>query len=270
MKYGRGLGMGKSSGKDQAKAATKAADIQAKAQLEALDYLKETEAIPQQYREQALKQLGGIFGGGQEQLDFINSLQDNPLYQAILGTGKAGEDSVLRNQAATGGFRSGDTQANLYQQGQQLQNKALLDTYNQQVSGIQGLAGLPSNVNQIASLTQGIGTTQAQGVVGAAAAKSQGGQQGFSQGLGLANLGLQAYSAFSDPRLKENVELLRVENGVKWYKWDWNEEAGRELGLTGSDSGVMATEHPDCTLLDLDTLYKKVDYSKIAKKMEKH
>ena len=47
---------------DATQAPIDAANIQAQAQREALAYLKEREAVPQQFREGALKQLGGICG----------------------------------------------------------------------------------------------------------------------------------------------------------------------------------------------------------------
>ena len=45
-----------------AKAAGRAADAQAQAQMEQLAYLKEVERIPQHFREQALNQLGALYG----------------------------------------------------------------------------------------------------------------------------------------------------------------------------------------------------------------
>lgn len=265
-------GKGGSSGGDQAAAATEAAQIQADAQREALEYLKETEAIPQQYREDALKQLGSIYGVGGDtsgQQAIIDQAQNSPLYNAIMGTQEAGEDAILRQQAQTGGLRSGDTQSNLYGYNQQLQNKALLDSYNQQVSGISSLAGLPSNANQIASLTQGIGTTTAQGITGAAAAEAQGSQQGFSNLLGLAGTGIAAYGAFSDPRLKTNIRPSETIDGINFYTWDWNETAGERLGLYGSDEGVLTNEHPDCVMTH-ESGYKMIDYRKIKAKVEAH
>ncbi len=50
--------------KEAAKASERAAETQAEGQEQALEYLKETEALPQYYREQALTQLGGLYGLG--------------------------------------------------------------------------------------------------------------------------------------------------------------------------------------------------------------
>lgn len=259
-------------GGSQSRAAIQAAGIQAEAQKEALEYLKETEALPQEYRESALTQLGAIYGldqPAQTQEELIAGLEDNPLYKAILGTREAGEEAILRGQAQTGGLRSGDTQSNLYQYNQQLQNKALVDTYREQVGGIQSLAGLPSNANQIAALTQGIGTTQAQGITGAAAAQAQAQQQGQSNLLGLIGTGISAYQAFSDPRLKKNIKHIRTEGGVKFYSWNWNELAKEVFGLEGPDEGVLTHEHPECCT-EHESGYMMVDYSKIKDKVDNH
>ena len=166
-------------GSDAASATKDAAGVQANAQIQALNYLKERESVPQQFREGALKNLGGLAGlegGTGSQQDLINRAQASPLYSAIMGSQQAGEDSILRKAAATGGLRSGNVQGAMYQYNTDLQNQALLQSYNQQLQGLQGLAGLPSNANQIAQGMSDIGTTQAQGITGAAQAKQQGWQ----------------------------------------------------------------------------------------------
>ena len=146
---------------------------------------------------------------------------------------EAGEESILRNRSMTGGFRSGGTQSNLYDYNVQLQNKALLESYNQQLQGLTGLAGLPSNANQIASMTGGIGQTLGQGIstaggirgqgqIAGAQAQQAGNQQWGNNMMGMANLGIQAYGAginFSDRRLKKNLEKIGEVNGHNWYMW---------------------------------------------------
>lgn len=262
--------MGKGGGGGgQSRAAARAAEIQAKSQREALEYLKDVDAVPRQFRESALARLGSIYGvdgdtSGQQR--FISELDQNPLYQALIGSREAGEEAIARQAAATGGLRSGDTQGAFYDYNTQLQNQALLSAYQDQVSGLQSLAGQPSNANQIASLIQGIGTTQAQGITGAAAAKAAGQQQGFSNLLGLGGLGLSAAAVFSDPRLKKNIKYMFTDRGVKFYSWDWNETANNELALFGSDQGVLTNEHPDCTI-EHESGYLAVDYSKIKEKV---
>tara|TARA_R110002072_G_scaffold295673_2_gene466773 strand:+ start:9820 stop:10833 length:1014 start_codon:yes stop_codon:yes gene_type:complete len=277
-----------------------AADAQAQAQREQLDYLKEVEAIPQFHRENALNQLGMLYGTGappvaandpagtaaplqgfnfqrgsggligdfasqvqaqanqyqqsqlspeiQQQLTargggggaspqpqgkagFIQGLLDDPFYKQLV---ERGEEGVLRNASVTGGLRSGNAQDALARTNQD----ALFNVYNEQVSGLQGLAGLPSNANNIAGVIGGIGATQAGGILGAGRAQ-QAGYQGISDSIGTAvGLGLQ-YDAFSDGRLKKDIEYVGTKNGHAWYKWTWN-QIGEQLGLSGASEGVMA------------------------------
>ena len=84
---------------DASDAAKDASKIQADAQREALDYLKQREAIPQGYREEALAKLGSVYGltgsgiGGQQPLQglqdqnqgFTSSLQQisGPMQQKM-------------------------------------------------------------------------------------------------------------------------------------------------------------------------------------------
>ena len=76
-------------GDDASDSAKDAAQIQADYQREALDYLKETEALPQQFRESALKYLAGAYGlpGGEgSQQEIIDQARESPLYGAMMGT----------------------------------------------------------------------------------------------------------------------------------------------------------------------------------------
>ena len=246
-------------GKDAAKASVKGAKIAADAQMAGLNYLKETEKLPQQYREGALTKLAGVYGIGDDPeaaKQFVFGLKENPLYQAILGTRGAGESAILRNASATGGLRSGNTNAQLTDYGQQLENKALLDTYNTEIAGLGGLGQLPSMAPQIAQSMAGVGSTLAQGQIAAAQAKEQGTQNTVQNLLGLGGL------FFSDKRLKDSVVKIGENNGLNIYSWTWNEEA-ETIGLSGSGVGLMADEveavRPD--LVSYVNGYKVVNYS---------
>lgn len=259
---------GAGAGRDAARASTQAARIQAQSQREALEYLKEREAIPQQFREGALQVLGGLYGleGGEgSQQELIDAAKASPLYGAIMGGLEASEDAIIRNAGATGGLRSGNVQQALADNAEQLQNRALLSSYNEQLGGIRGLAGLESNANQIAQQISGIGQTLGQGQVAAANARMQAEQNATNNLLGLGGLGLGAVAAFSDVRLKRDIQPLGQRNGLNWYEWTWSDEA-ESLGLTGKMQGVMAheiiEEHPDAILTDGD--YLLVDYSKLG------
>lgn len=171
------IGAGQAAG-----AAESAAATSAQAQMAQLEYLKEREAIPQQFREEALTQLGGLYGlegGAGTQQALIERAQASPLYGAIMGGREAGEEAILRQAGATGGLRSGNVQANLYDYNAQLQNQALLQSYSQQLQGLTGMANLPSNAPQIGQVMGNIGQTQAAGQV----ASGQAWQQGL-QGIG--------------------------------------------------------------------------------------
>ena len=137
--------------------------------------------------------------------------------------------------------RSGNLSSDLAEFGTDLKNNALLTAYNQELQGLQGLASLPSNAAMIAQGTAGIGQTLAQGQIAGSQAKIQAQNIGMDQLMGVANLGMQAAGAFSDIRLKENIQLIGKVGGHNWYKWDWNKEA-ENLALYGESQGVMAHE----------------------------
>lgn len=259
-------GGGKGGGGSQSKAAIKAAEIAAGSQRDALDYLKEQERLPSQIREGALTQLQSIYGlgdnGQQGRADFIEGIKGDPLYQAQL----AGQDeALLRNRASAGSLRGGGTLSALGN----VQNQALLNAYGQKVGGIQSLAGLPSNANQIAQLGSQIGETQAAGITGAAAARAQGQQNQAGNLLGLGQLGILGYGAYSlsDPRLKKDITFVKKINGVKIYKWLWNDLAEKVFNIKGESQGVLTTEHPECCDMHQETGYMMVNVEKIMNKV---
>lgn len=224
-------------GDDGADAARDAAGIQAQYQREALNYLKEREALPQQFREGALSQLGGLFGleGGAANAD--RNLRNNPIFQATMGNLGDQEDAILRNQSATGALRTGGTDLMLARNQQQNE----LSAYQNALGGLQGLANLPSNAGQIAQQTSGIGQTIGQGIIGAEQSRQAGQQAGFGNLMGLGQLGLAAFSAFCDPALKENIEKIGESGGYTIYQWDWNDKA-KAMGAEGKGVGPMADE----------------------------
>ena len=161
-------------GKEAAEGAENAANVSAAAQREQLAYLKEINALPQELKEQALTKYGSLFGIGDEpsaQAEMIERAKTSPLYTEIMGGLKAGEESIMRNAAMTGGLRSGNVQGALADYATQLKNKAITDAYNQQLSGLTGLANLPTNEASIGQTMANIGNTQAQGILGAGQAR---------------------------------------------------------------------------------------------------
>ena len=218
------------TGRGAEKASNQAASTQAQAQQDALDYMKETEEIPQQFRQDAMIQLGGLAGleGGDPNAQ--QNIQNNPLFQATMGNIPQQEEAILRNASATGALRTGGTEMMLADN----QRTNTLDAYQNAMGGLQGLASIPSNTNQIASGMAGIGQTEAQGQVAGANARQQG--IGNTLGMGMNALSL---AGFSDIRLKDNISHVGERFGHSWFTWDWN-DAARALGLSGSSEGVIA------------------------------
>lgn len=277
-----------------ANAATEAAKIQADSQREALDYLKEREALPMGIRDEALQGLAGFYqvpGQPKDQNALIQEAMNSPLYAAIMGTQGAGEQAILRNASATGGLRSGTTNGTLTDFGQQTANRALLESFDQaqrrddygralNLTGLSGLAGLTGNDNAIANLMSAIGGTEGQGVLNAGNARAQGTiAQANTQTSALNNalqtiLGVGQVAAgfynpttgsFSDIRLKTDIQYLGEHGGFPWYAWKWNDEAKDKLGLEGMSLGVLAHQvyntHPHA--IGEKDGYLTVDYSKL-------
>ena len=255
------------TGESAADATKEAAETAAAAEMERLEYLKETEALPQAFREGGLTQLGALSGfsfdpeTGQAtytgdmsaQQGLIDQSKLSPLYQSIMGGRAAGEEALARSNSAVGGLRGGSTAADLVSYNTDLQNNALLQAYNQQLGGIQGLAGLPSNANQIGQSMSNIGQIQAQGIQGSAQAR----QNAFNN---LLNVGGQAGAAYlSDYRLKDNIAKTGTTGhpAIDTYSWVWKEESGKQ----GSDNGYIAQEvetvWPDLVIIGEDG-YKRI------------
>jgi len=286
------------TGETASEAAKDAAGISAEAQRGALDYLMQTEAMPQAFREGALSQLGAYYGIGLTpqldaagnptgQYDFsqidptrptqeqqIAQAKDSALYQSILGGREAGEESLARRATASGGgLRGGATTSSLINYNTQLQNEALMQSFGQQqqqeqqrLAGLGSLASLPSMVPQIAQAQAGIGATQAQGITAGAQAE----QQAMGNLLGLG--GMLGAAAISDKRLKENINLIKHTSHpfIPYYEWEWNGEAER-LGKSGKERGYLAQDveqvWPDLVVTGEDG-YKRIHKELVEQRLE--
>ena len=168
------------TGKGAAEAGQGAARTDAGWQQRGLEYLIEGDAVPRQFREQALQMRAGALGmegGTGSQQELIDRARNSPLYNEIMGGQQAGEESIMRNAAATGGLRSGNVQANLADYNTRLQNQALTQSYGNQMGELQGLSRLPSNASAIALGYGGIGSTLAGGQLASARAREAGNAQ---------------------------------------------------------------------------------------------
>jgi len=226
------------SGRDAARSTERAAELTAEGQRESLDYLKEVEALPLEMRNRFLPQYADIISGGPGQQQAIDTAKASPLYQAIMGGQGIGEEAIMRNAGMTGGLRSGNVSGDLTDYGSQLSNNALLESYNQQLQGIQGLANIGLNTNAIAGATAAPSATIGQGIVAGAQAKQDANQSLTNNVFGL---GGAALMAFSDIRLKTNIKQIGRQNGINIYSWTWNKDA-EQFGLTGEGQGAMAHE----------------------------
>ena len=188
------LGMyGANQAGDAASDASRAASqAQMQAQQRALDYQMAREAAPQYYRESAFGQLAPLYGispaydqsgdttGAQQ--NFMNAIKADPRYQSMID---AGSDAVARTANMTGGMRSGNAIDAFRRSDQNVLN----DLYRERVAGLSGFANLPQNTQAIANTMQGIGTTQAGGLLG----QGQAQQQQLQNQMGVLGLGMQNY-----------------------------------------------------------------------------
>lgn len=344
--------LGATATKKTAEAQNDAAKLQAQAEEDKLDYLKEQSTVPTEFRDQALAGLGSIFGmshprieysdgtfktsdrtlgvrnrkdkkyyipegemlPGQEwKVDLIRRMEESggqqgaidraissPLYQEVMGGKEAGEDAILRHAGMTGGLRSGNVQENMYDYNIQLQNAALLSSYEQEMQGLYGMAGLDTNVSGIANSMTNAATTRGLGSI-AAAGTTAGMYSNIGQNnIAAVGMGLQAYNTYSQPAaaasagsaasaaagptasqgnagfwsnlfsdrlLKSNIKKVFEIDGYNFYTWTWNSVA-QMLGLYGKSVGCLADEvfkkRPDCvTLKDgfLFVLYSRLNLS---------
>jgi len=229
---------------DAAKSARTAAGMQAQGQGNALDYLKATDMIPMNFRNQAYQTLGGLYnleGGIGSQEDMISRAEGSPLYASIMGNQSAGEESIMRNASMTGGLRSGNTQEALAEFNTNLKNKALLTSYNDEVQGLTGLTNVNGNENSIANLMAAIGSTNAGGELGAAAAEQTGaknmlralsGASGDISGLlkGLKDAGVDVYDYFDSGEFGNDWDYMPSagetwDASADWAGDTWNDTA---------------------------------------------
>jgi hypothetical protein len=244
------------TGRGAEKAANQGAQTAAAGQTEALNYLKEQERLPSQFREGALTQLGGLYGLEGGDPNAAQNIQNNPIFQATQGMLPQQEEAILRNQSATGALRSGGTDMMLAEN----QRNNQLQAYQNTIGGLQGLSGLQSYAPQIAQGMAGIGNTLAQGQIAGANARQQGIGNTISLGMNAASL-----AGFSDIRLKDNVQPAGQRFGQDWFTWDWNTVAVK-LGLSGSSEGVIAdlVEQSRPELVSKRDGYKTVNYLELA------
>lgn len=197
-------------------------------------------------------------------------LTNNPLYQAqmanIAQQQENAQNTMAAQNAATGGLRGGNYQRALMESSfdaDRARQNALAQSYQAQMSGLAGLAGLDAGSGQIAQQMSNMGNIAGMGITGAAQSGLNAQNAQMQNLLGLGGLGIGIAGLFSDERLKSNIVKVGEKNGLPWYSWEWNEKAN-ELGQYGYGEGHLAGEveakYPDAVHVDKDSGYKKVNY----------
>ena len=162
-------------------------------QQKALDYQMQLDAPLVGYRNQALSGLSDYYMGGQEgQQQFFDQALASPAYQNYM---QQGEESILRNAAATGGVRGGAVNPALALN----QTNVAQGLVNQNLQGLQGFANPNLNTGNIAQTYGNMGNIQQQSAIAQGQAdQALAGQVfgGLTGGLGLAGgLGWQPFGS---------------------------------------------------------------------------
>ena len=122
----------------------------------------------------------------------IDLAKQSPIYEAMLASRGAGEEALTRGASAAGRLRGGATLSDLADYNTELENQALLTSYQNVMQGLQGLSQQQGYAPQIAQQYSNIGQTLGAGGIAAARAK----QEGYAGAIqGLTNLGQTALTA---------------------------------------------------------------------------
>jgi hypothetical protein len=226
------------TGSTAAKAATQAAGVQSAASDKAIDFQREALdkqlALTKPYTDLGASnttKLQDLINDPQKQLDYV---QNNPFFNALATKAQTG---ILNNAATKGKLGSGGTQ-------EALQNSLLLlgnDLLQQQIGNTQNLVTIGSNAatgqastignnaDNVGNLTLASGQAQANGLIGAANAKTSAFQN-------LLNTGAQAAIAACDERLKENIiKVGATDKGFPLYLFNYIGDDKKQINVMAQD-----------------------------------
>jgi hypothetical protein len=253
--YRKGLVGGKLLGGEaslEAEAAAKeGADLQAKAQMEALEAIKSSgaqatetlspltaQAMPAREQQAALLGLGG------DSQAAYNAILESPQFKAQQ---EAANRQLERRASAYGNLISGSTLAGLNEQNQILAGQAIQN----QLGQLERYAA-PSitALGQTAGIQQGIGQSTAQALTGAAQAQAQGlsnaAAANAAYGQGLTNLlGVGLGAALCDVRLKEKIKFIGKVKGYNFYTFNY---VGDEIERIGPMAQEVEMTNPDAII----------------------
>jgi hypothetical protein len=176
---------------------------------------------------------------------------------------RQGEEAILSRASATGGLRGGNVQAALGQFRPQLLNQLIEEQYSQ-LGGLTNI-GQSTAVRQAAAGQQtgqnvaNLLANQGAALAGGQMAAGNVNRQMFGDVLGALKAGGEAYKAFSDQRLKKNVNRIGTrKDGLSVYEFDYIWGGARQIGLMAQE--VQAV-YPDA-VSEIDG-FLAVDYSKV-------
>lgn len=227
------------TGKTGAEAALQAGNIQADAARESLAFLKERFGITDE-------QLSPYISAGAGGLDYlqqgstpqglaeqINQIMNGGYFNDLVDE----RTRAVQGQLSAGGLtRSGTAmqEAANIPTDIALQVRSMLTGQNQNLAtmGANAITGNASTAMPLYNAMQAPAQAQAAGQLGAAQASAGGVQNILNTGL---TAGLM-YKAFSDPRLKTNIQKIGEMGPLNVYSWDWKEERDDPT------QGFMSTE----------------------------
>lgn len=236
-----------------------AAALQTQAALEAEQRLRGDLAPFRELGVEAIGQFGDPFQLDRDPGRVLN----NPLFQAL---SQQQNQQLINQQAALGRGGSGETSdlltQNLLRLGQDFQQQDFqtqLAENSQRFNQIfnqanLGQASAAQAALQGADLSTQAANAGAAGIIGASNARAQGSQNALALGGGLLSFfgGAGGAAAFSDIRLKDNIEYAETINGIDMYTWDWSEDAKDLVGDQeeyGPIAQILQETHPERVLV---------------------
>ena len=227
-------------------------------------------AMERKYAQERAAQAGNVIGAGA--FDSSRRSVYEGEREAARDIGMAQTLADLNSQAYTQAANQTLSQLGLGQQALGAQGAGLTGVANVEQTAAQ--AALDAAYNEFLRKQQ-YPLTQLQAVSGAVGSmpytttSTVTEKPGFAQTLGAIGSAGQAMMMFSDVRLKKNIQHIATENGVKYYRWEWNDTA-KNLKLDATPPmGVLAQDlqqsHPDL-VSEGKYGYLQVDYAGLAKK----
>jgi hypothetical protein len=194
--------------------------------------------------------------------------QFNPAMQGLNATSQYGQiiggPTVLGNSQSTGNSMNNSMSNNSSSSNNNSSSNN--SSFNQATGGSQGSSNSTSNSTNNSfnnGMNVGMGVTSNVGYGDTYGTNSS---SGTSSGTSIDGEGVAAgIGAFSDARLKADIEHVDQVDGVNLYKWEWKDDAPVKGNM---NFGVMAQEvaqtHPDAVVTG-DHGYLMVDYSKLGR-----